>query len=350
MPELEVINSLLASGEIKSYERQFKPVILGNWRPVRPKEGLQTIIQKLCENRYSTTHPFYLALPSGMIPEYLEQGGQSGIVVGSNSMEAVEEGSFTKSISMRLLSKAGARFVVLDTQATTLISSDPFTAVNEKLLHLLNSNCNAFVVLGETSVQYMNNQMLEVLTTQLETVLDELPENRLNKLALIYAPSWVTIQGMTGLEENINKSYHIFRYTLENILGQDNASKVRVMVAAPHIFGSCYSYLKNSHYDGFYFPNAAVQSKSLLETWKDFNEKAPDALETEIIISESVEIPEEPTIDPEEPPVEEGGPTVESREPPIETEEPTLESGENVPLNEETPVVTEDLEPETEEL
>lgn len=288
MPELEEINTRLSSGEIKNYKQQFKPIILGNWKPVRPQEGLRNVWQKLCENPYYASHPIYLALPNSMIPEYLESEAQNGVVVGSRSMVGVSAGNFTESIAVKLLAELGTRFVVLDTQEVALTSAEPFKEVNEKVRHLLNDNLYAFVVLGESHAEHMEGLTFNTLTTQLEAILNEVPEEHLKNLSLVYSPSWTATQGMTGLEDNINKSYFVFRHKLEKILGEEKACKVRVMISAPHIFGSCFPYLKNSQYDGFYFSSIAVQTRSFLETCADFEKQAPDVLETQRILSDDV--------------------------------------------------------------
>lgn len=286
METLEDIQHAISNGDIKEYRRNFNPILLGNWLPYKPRKDLVALFTQLSEDQFFKSHPLYLIVPFSSVCELSEKGNPSGIVAGTTGMFNVDEGSYQEKIAVKMLHGSLCRFVVVDAtgkKGNVGLSLDHIRTLIHKLL---DDKVMVFICLGESQSEYLEGNALEVLKQQITQTVEGLPDEALSNLGLIYSPSWITALGSSKLSENMENSYHVFRHILEEILGSDRSSKIRVCLSIPRFSGDSLQYFKNTQFDGFYFPNLALQKDCFLKTLESVKSELPDWLEAKCLVKD----------------------------------------------------------------
>jgi triosephosphate isomerase len=268
MEFLESIHEAISKGNIKEYTRNFDPIIAGNWAPLKSKENLSNLFSKLSADDFFKSHPLYLIVPFSSVHELSKEGDLSGIVAGSDVTFNLAEGSFLEQIGVKMLQVSLCRFVLIDVTEARSDLEFSLDQINTLIRRILEGKGVVFLYLGESQSQFMEGQVLEVLKQQLNQTLKDVPEKYYSNLILIYSPKWIIAQGLSKLSKNIQNSYHIFRHVLEEVVGAENAAKMRICLSIPNLNGDCSEYFKQSQFEGFYFPHLALQMDNFLETLK----------------------------------------------------------------------------------
>lgn len=317
---MQAIQSSLPTN--KKYKTKFPPILMANWKPYRSKEEFDSFSSHLTEDPFIQSHPIYLALPFSFIKEEAARLGNGGIIIGSNSMTSASSGSFTEEIAAKILRETHTRFVLLDSSEKNLES------LSDKIQHLLQDGYLTAVCLGESLDQFASGSSLESLKGQVQQCLENIPEDQLDHLIFIYTSPWISLQGLTHLSENIDQSYDLFRFALEETVGQKKADKIRVMTTIPSLACNYIDFIQNSKFEGFLFQNLAIEEAQFLETIGQIKQNLPDWLETKSLVKESIPAPKETLAKAESIAVEEETevePQIEEEKEEIQEAEPEVE-------------------------
>ncbi len=276
MTELKEISALLDSKIAKQYPTRLRPIVLASWNEVRPKEGLTNLFEKLSKKRIISEHPFYFALPSSLVSQFSEKWEGSGFLIGSQCIAddiPAMQGKGRPAVCPK------ASFSLIDPKEFLTTTAQGVKRLKETILCHLAEKVPVFVLIGETAKERIDASLFDALVKEVHALTEGIPEGALEFLSLIYSPSWATIQGMRGLQENFAKSYHLFRSLLSQAMGEKRAETVRAMGKVPSLNSSFYPCMASCGYEGFYFPNIALYENCFLKTCEDIESGDPEFLE-----------------------------------------------------------------------
>lgn len=277
MTELKEISALLDSKISMQYPTRFRPIVLASWNEVRPEEGLANLFEKLSKKKIISEHPFYFALPSSLVSKFSEKWEEKGFIIGSQSIAddiPAKHGNGGPAVPLK------ASFSLIDPKEFFTTTAVGMKRVKKTIQHLLDERVPTFVLVAETAKERFDASLFDGLAKEVQALTEGISDDRLDFLSLIYSPSWATIQGMRGLQENFAKSYHLFRSLLAQSMGGKRAEKVRVMGKVPSLNSSFYPCMISCGYEGFYFPNIALYEYSFLKTCEDIEKGDPEFLES----------------------------------------------------------------------
>jgi triosephosphate isomerase len=284
MTAIDEIQNALSKGDIKKFERQFNRVLAGNWSPVGAGEDLDALFDRLSQGLLESC-PFYLSVPFSLAGHFAAKEGK-GIVTGTPVSFSISEGSFLEQIGLKVIEGSLSRFVILDATERKNLVGLTLGHIKTQVRKCAEGGLFVFLILGESVKEFMEGLAFEVLKEQIAGTLEDLPEDLLTQVAVIYSPSWISAEGLSKISKNAENAYHAARHTLEEVLGNEKAGKVRVLLSMPFINGDCIKYIEKCSFDGFYFPHLGIHSEGFFKTLKSIQEKFSDQLEKEFLVKE----------------------------------------------------------------
>lgn len=225
-------------------------VLLSHWDAFLPIPQTLDAIKKFIDTLQLPIEHHYVSLPLPYLQEAPSKLSSLNIILGCNDMNSVELGAFTKSVSIKLLKDSGARFVLLNTILKRGLNESS-SSINQKVLAALENDIQPFLCFGETYNDFEEGKSIAVIKKQLQECLNNLNQESLQKVTLVYDTPWLlkaksdlTLDDIKLLTE---QTLQIFK----EIWG-DSLSKINVLCLCPFLDEVNKTLLEGSIYSGFY--------------------------------------------------------------------------------------------------
>lgn len=223
-----------------------KLVIVGNWKMYKTFEETKTFAQefkKLYEQNFESIPP---NCQFGIAPNFInmtclsEFGPSSLFTVAQNTSEHFE-GAYTGETSIKMIKNVQARMVILGHSERRTYFNETDEIINKKVLLTLENGLTPIVCVGETLIEYENNQREEVVKNQLSKSLKNVKD--LSKVIIAYEPIWAIGTGKTATPEDAQKMCQLIRQlTDKNIIiqygGSVNAKNIKQLMMQKDIDGA----------------------------------------------------------------------------------------------------------------
>ncbi|MEM1029520.1 MAG: triose-phosphate isomerase [Myxococcota bacterium] len=152
---------------------------------------------------------------------------KADVGVAGQNMHHEASGAFTGEVSAEMLKMCGCQWVILGhSERRTLFGEDDETVAN-KVHAAFGAGLAPIVCVGETLAQREAEETLEVVSTQIAAVLDELAENA-GMGVVAYEPVWAIGTGLTASPEDAQTVHAAIRAQLE-ARDPDLATSTRIL-------------------------------------------------------------------------------------------------------------------------
>ncbi|MCB1149825.1 MAG: triose-phosphate isomerase [Chlamydiia bacterium] len=196
-----------------------RQIIAGNWKMYKTIPEALRFIEELGPKASDLPLSVYLAVPYTAISEAARAAEGKKILIGAQNMNDASEGAFTGEIAARMLTDAGARFVLLGHSERRHIFGETDAMIHLKLLRALESGIEPILCVGETKPEREASKQFAVVEEQLKTALAEVKD--LKKIVIAYEPVWAIGTGVTASPADAQEMHRHIRSILEGMGGGD---------------------------------------------------------------------------------------------------------------------------------
>ncbi len=172
-----------------------RPVVLGNWKMNGLRADGVALAGAVAERCPRPTGTLGVFPPATILAAVAERLAGTGILVGGQDCHAQPRGAYTGSISAPMLHDAGARAVIVGHSERRQGLGETDAMVRDKAAAAIAAGLVAVVCVGETEEEWLAQQTLSRLATQVRNSLpDSAPPDR---LIVAYEPVWAIGTGRT---------------------------------------------------------------------------------------------------------------------------------------------------------
>jgi len=176
-----------------------RPMVAGNWKMHGTRASVVELIKGLSD----------LALPSGVdvavfppclhISQVVEGlKGQSILIGAQNSAVEPQQGALTGEIAPSQLLDAGCSLVLVGHSERRLIIGESDAVLNRKFAAAQACGLIPVLCVGETLEQREAGKTLEVVSRQLDSIIEEFGVGAFAKAVIAYEPVWAIGTGLTA--------------------------------------------------------------------------------------------------------------------------------------------------------
>lgn len=151
------------------------------------------------------------------------------VSVGAQDVFWEDYGPYTGEISPLLLVDVGCKFVMLGHSERRIYFGESNETVNKKVLACYRNGLIPLLLIGETSKERNAGKTQEVLKEQLGVCLNEVPEEFMSSLVLIYEPRWAIGKRDSASLNIIKECHQIIRNHLANLYSDKTAKIARIL-------------------------------------------------------------------------------------------------------------------------
>ncbi|MDR2613823.1 MAG: triose-phosphate isomerase [Candidatus Accumulibacter sp.] len=153
----------------------------------------------------------------------------SPVAVGGQNMHWANGGSWTGEISAAMLLEAGCRYVELAHSERLQYFGETYEQVRRKIDKAMSVGLVPILCLGETAWEKAEGRADQVLAGQLQTALDDLPDERVAEIILAYEPRWAIGAAEAASPAHVGKRHRALRAILGERYGREIAERTRII-------------------------------------------------------------------------------------------------------------------------
>lgn len=131
-----------------------------------------------------------LCPPTIFLDEFAKKIKVKSVFFGAQNCFWESKGSFTGETSPEMIKSLGGEFVILGHSARRKFLKETNEMINLKTKKVLKSGLNPIICIGENSEEKRNDQTLEIILNQLNSILEGVSKGLVNKIIICYEPVW----------------------------------------------------------------------------------------------------------------------------------------------------------------
>lgn len=183
-----------------------KPCVIGNWKMQGSKAMIANLISALStglsKNAAYNKVDIVLCPPviyCETVQIALQKNALEGcIAVGAQNTYCESKGAYTGEISPSMLVDMGCQYVIIGHSERRQLFFEEDTLIARKCVAAYDAGLIPVLCVGETEAERANGTTFEVLTRQLQAVLEKMPIGAFSKVIIAYEPVWAIGTGLTA--------------------------------------------------------------------------------------------------------------------------------------------------------
>lgn len=190
--------------------------IVGNWKMNQNLEEIKSFFIEFIKMKMDLKCHAWIAPQFIHIPILKELAFTTGnILVGAQNCSHVDSGAFTGDVSARSLSDIGCDFVIVGHSERRAFFKESDEIINQKVLNGLKNNLKVIFCVGETLEEREANKTFDIIRSQIEKGLANLPVEKASDLLIAYEPVWAIGTGKTATAEQAEEVHAYIRTLLK---------------------------------------------------------------------------------------------------------------------------------------
>lgn len=244
-------------------QAQRRTLIAGNWKMNGSLAANANLIDALLASQMDTTSEVLVCVPSVYLAQCETLLAKSKIAFGAQDVSAHQSGAYTGEISPAMLADFSCKYVIVGHSERRAYHHESNELVAQKALQALRSGIFPIVCVGETLEQREAGKTNEVVTLQLQTVMDVLDEGALARIVVAYEPVWAIGTGKTATPEMAQEVHAVLRGLIAE-RSRFAADKVRILYGGSMKPDNAKELLAMPDIDGGLIGGAALKAQDFL--------------------------------------------------------------------------------------
>jgi triosephosphate isomerase (TIM) len=235
-------------------------IIAGNWKMYKTIQEAVGFVETLTPLIKKSQAGVYLAVPFTAIHPTSQRVKElkSPIKIGAQNMSDATEGAFTGEVAAKMLTDAGAEFVIVGHSERRHLFNESDAFVNRKIKRALASNLQSIVCIGETLEQRESGKMEEVVKNQLLQTLKGLSKEDFSKIILAYEPVWAIGTGKVAEASDAQSAHRFCRSVIAEKWGEEVALNLVIQYGGSVKPDNAFALLDQEDIDGLLVGGASL--------------------------------------------------------------------------------------------
>ncbi len=242
-----------------------KPLIAGNWKMNKTASeaidfanNLKSALRDV-QDVEVVICPAFVALSE--VSKILEG---SSTKLGAQNMYMQENGAYTGEISPLMLKELGCRYVIIGHSERREYFKEDNKLINAKIKLALKYQLRPILCVGETLLEYQDNQTIDIVKTEIREGLAGIDEEQMSQVAIAYEPIWAIGTGETATPADANKVHKIIRNIISEIFDAKTGEKMRIQYGGSVTPDNISALMKESDIDGALVGGASLSAESFI--------------------------------------------------------------------------------------
>ena len=240
-----------------------RTLIAGNWKLNGSLAANANLLAEIKLGLGTQNCDVLVCVPAVYLAQCAEILAGSSVLFGAQDVSVHDSGAYTGEISAAMLADLACRYVIVGHSERRAYHHESNELVAKKTVQAQKSGISPIVCVGETLEQRELGQTSEVLTAQLQAVIDLLDSGALGQIVIAYEPVWAIGTGKTATPQMAQDVHAMLRRQLAD-RDVEAAAKVRILYGGSMKPENAKELLSMGDIDGGLIGGAALKSKDFL--------------------------------------------------------------------------------------
>ncbi len=243
-----------------------KTLIAGNWKmnkdlkqSVELVQELKSRLSEIPENVQVVLCPPFISL--AQVAEVLTG---SGIKLGAQNMSQHDEGAYTGEISWAMLKSVGCSHVILGHSERRQYYGETDLLINLKVKKAVVAGLVPIVCVGETLKERERGVTSQVVTSQIEGVLNGVTSDEMGGVVIAYEPVWAIGTGRNATPAQAQEVHTLIRSLLRNRFDVSVSDKTVILYGGSVKPDNAADLLRQDDIDGALVGGACLKADSFI--------------------------------------------------------------------------------------
>lgn len=240
------------------------PVIAGNWKMNKGPTETRDFFAAFCELHAPNPGRSVWFFPPAVSLEAAREAtsGRPDLLIGVQNIHWEPAGAFTGETSATIATQAGARATLVGHSERRQLFGETDAEVARKTTAALAAGITPVVCIGETLEQREAGRLEEILSRQLDAVLDVLPVPDIGRLLLAYEPVWAIGTGVNATPEDAAGAHRFLRGRLLDRSDEATATTIGILYGGSVKPANAAELLAAADVDGLLVGGASLEPDS----------------------------------------------------------------------------------------
>ena len=192
-----------------------RPILAANWKMHKTKGEARAFVEAFLPLvADADSVDIAIAPPFPLLDCVGRDLAGSAVALASQNVHPAEQGAFTGEVAAGMLADLGCRYAIVGHSERRALFGESDAFVASKAAALLARGLLPIVCVGETLEERESDRTFDVLRTQLDGSLAEVPEERAAEIVVAYEPVWAIGTGRTATPEIAQEAHAFVRERL----------------------------------------------------------------------------------------------------------------------------------------
>lgn len=238
-------------------------IIVGNWKMNKNNKETEEFFELVDPVAKSSKGIYGVGVPFTDLRTALNDA--ENLIVAAENVHFEDSGAYTGEVSVPMLEELGVKYVIIGHSERRQMFGDTDETVNKKAKRLLEAGMTPILCIGETEEQYDAGQTKDVIKTQLNGSLADIPAEEYENIVIAYEPIWAIGTGKNASVEIAEESCKAVRDVVRDMVGDEAAEKVRIQYGGSVKPENIVEYMAQPDIDGALIGGASLKPDSFIE-------------------------------------------------------------------------------------
>ena len=239
-------------------------LVAGNWKMNGSKASVTKLVDGILNQFNDSECEIALFPPFIFLPMAQEMLRSTNIGLGAQNINSHVQGAYTGEVSASMVAEFGCTYVLLGHSERRAYNAETNDLVSEKFTACVEAGLHPVLCVGETLEQRQQGQTEEIVTNQLQVVLDHCGIGSFSKAVVAYEPVWAIGTGMSATPQQAEEVHAVIR---DEMMQQDSdiGQRIRLLYGGSVTAESASSLFAEENIDGALVGGASLNAADFMK-------------------------------------------------------------------------------------
>ena len=239
-----------------------RPILAANWKMHKTKSEARAFVEAFLPLVEDVDFADIAIAPPFPLLDCVGQAlAGSAVALASQNVHPAEAGAFTGEVAPGMLVDLGCRYAIVGHSERRALFDESDAFVASKAAALLDRGLLPIVCIGETLEERESDRTFDVLRTQLDGSLAEVPAERAAEVVVAYEPVWAIGTGRTATPEIAQEAHAFIRERLCDRFG-GAGDRIRIQYGGSVKPENVFALMSQPDIDGALVGGASLEPES----------------------------------------------------------------------------------------
>ncbi len=188
-----------------------RSLVLGNWKMNGSRSSAESLAKGIIAGLGSDVADIAVCVPYVFLPDVGQVVKNTRLGLGAQNVADKPSGAYTGEVSAAMLKEFSCKYVLVGHSERRTYYGDTDQSVAARFCQAQEQGVIPVLCIGETLEQRKQEQTFEVITTQLDAVVDLAGISAFSNAVIAYEPVWAIGTGLTATDEQAQEAHQFIR-------------------------------------------------------------------------------------------------------------------------------------------